>query len=451
MQKLGDYCFDDERMIIIPEYSFSQTEKIQNSVYKNDKYCESYEKLENMKKRAFTSGNCLPISAGIAVTNNCQLRCRYCINNSKDGSIVQNNFKDIKALIDYMVKNIKIRRLILKTNEHITLFFTGAGEPTYNWEQFKRIIYYLRKTCFQNGVNYVTNLTTNGMLNMDQINFIAENINNVMVSFDGLPEVQDRNRPLADGRGSSIYVLKVLEEFDRRGIQYSIRSTVWHRDLERLCDMASYIYNHFKNFTNWSILPVISGGRATNYGMGDLDCDVLEMYGRMWKIISEKYNKNNGHLMFLPTSISDLMCGAMYISVLWLYPSGELKVCVDGGEFSPVVGHIKDGKVKLYEMFSNDLYTEYKKRYSSCKQCIAFRLCAGGCPVKFMRKSNYDSAQWECDLIKKYWTLILDKVAHGESIFGWSGEVETLHKKPNIDIIKLKYNGHYVTNYQRRI
>lgn len=451
MHMLNNYCFDDERMIIIPGDSIPYKDIIERKIKKNDKYKESYQRLVDAEKRAFTSEQCLPISAGVAITNNCQLRCRYCINGSEDGCNTKNSMSDIKALIDLLIKNIKIRSIVLKQGEPLTMFFTGAGEPTYDWNLFKETVCYLHNMCEENGIECSTSLTTNGVLDDEQIQFIAENISNVMVSFDGLPDIQDRNRPFADGTSSSTYVLHTLYEFDRLKVQYSIRSTVWHKDFNRLNEMVEFIYGNFHNFTNWSVNPVISGGRAINYGMkicDELDKKFITALEEMDNIISKKYCKNNGHVMFLPSSSVDLMCGAMYMSVLWLYPDGELKVCVDGGEYSPLVGSVKQGKVLFNKMFDNDLYVEYRKRFDECRQCLSFRLCAGGCPVKFLRKNNLCSAEWECKIIKQYWKSVLDAIAQGNSKFGWSGELQTVCEEPHVDIFRIKLNNEYIVTYE---
>ncbi|MBO5968549.1 MAG: SPASM domain-containing protein [Clostridia bacterium] len=452
MHIFDNYYFDDERMIIIPANSIQYVDLIKKLLKPNVDYEKNLQRIIDSGKLAYTSNQCLPISAGIAMTNNCQLRCRYCINASGEDTSFDNSLLDIYALINFLIRNIKIRKMILKQNEPLTMFFTGAGEPTYNWDLFERTVDYLHDICNKNNIQCITNLTTNGILNDEQIKFVADNISNIMVSFDGLPELQNKNRPFSDRSQSASKTIHSLKSFDRLGVSYSIRSTIWHNDINRLSDMAEFIYSNFCSFTNWSVLPVVSGGRAKKYILKDQDkfkylfMDSLE---QMYNTISQKYNKTNGQIMFLPSSTVDIMCGAMYTSVLWLYPNGDLKVCVDGGEYSPLVGNIKQGKIKLNEKFENVLYTEYSKRFLACRGCLSFRLCAGGCPVKFLRKNNVSSANWECEIIQHYWKFVLDKIMNGENAFGWSGKVKILSRKPYVEILEIKHNDEYVVTYER--
>ena len=63
-------------------------------------------------------------------------------------------------------------------------------------------------------------LTTNGALTNTKRAWIVSHLDSATLSFDGLPEVQDANRPFPSGRGSSDIVLATLRAFDRAGDVY---------------------------------------------------------------------------------------------------------------------------------------------------------------------------------------------------------------------------------------
>lgn len=55
-------------------------------------------------------------------------------------------------------------------------------------------------------------MTTNGMLSKDQIDFIAENFDFLMISYDGLPEIHNRNRISPHRRIGSIIINIAIED-----------------------------------------------------------------------------------------------------------------------------------------------------------------------------------------------------------------------------------------------
>lgn len=101
------------------------------------------------------------------------------------------------------------------------------------------------------------------MINVHQRDFIKANFHKVMVSYDGLPEIQNRNRPCANQQKPSCAVVEeTIKEFIQSSLNVTVRSTVWHYDFERLKEMYDNLANNFNHFNEWSIMPIIPSGRA---------------------------------------------------------------------------------------------------------------------------------------------------------------------------------------------
>ena len=52
-----------------------------------------------------------------------------------------------------------------------------------------------------------------------------------------------------------------------------------------------------------------------------------------------------------------------------------------------------------------------------CKDCLAFRFCRGGCPIRAL--SNKGSNEWECTEIIKYMKYIFYELLKNGKIEGW--------------------------------
>ena len=62
------------------------------------------------------------------------------------------------------------------------------------------------------------------------------NLNGAMISFDGLPSIQDEQRKTASGRGSSEAVIHTMQRFDAAKFPYVIRITATEAVRKRVLD-----------------------------------------------------------------------------------------------------------------------------------------------------------------------------------------------------------------------
>ena len=427
MYKTKGYIFDDENLSLIPAPYYNSENKAIISKYTKNK--AEYEKiqliLEEKIKQEYTAINNLLTVAGIAVTYDCQLRCSYCSNNSTENSIYKTNLSDVKIFLNYLIKNVKIKRLINPDSNSLTIYLSGGGEPTYDWDLFCDVVRMIRDLCGEHNINCKINLTTNGILDDHKVNFIINSIDSVMVSFDGHPDIQNANRRFPDKLKTADIVINTIHNFDKANCNYSIRTTLWHNQLTRLEDMFHFIYDNFQNFGAWSINPVVSAGRAKNYSTKVSDIEIDHFFSNYIKIREEaitKYEKSNLGLLFITNELCGIICGIADSNSPFLYPNRNIGICVDAADLSPIIGKISDGKIILNQNYSKEIFLKYYERYNSCKGCVAFRFCAGGCPIKRMRKNNIASSDFECAVTKKYYQYILDCIADGRYIYGWFGQ-----------------------------
>jgi uncharacterized protein len=136
------------------------------------------------------------VNMSLFLTQSCNLRCVYCYGEGGEyGTGGSMDEKTAFQAVDWMVEQSgKIRKL------HIGFF---GGEPLLRFPLLKAIVGYAEKKVAEAGKIPAFHGTTNAtLLDDEKIAFLKEHDITFMISFDGTRELQDRQRPFADGRGS---------------------------------------------------------------------------------------------------------------------------------------------------------------------------------------------------------------------------------------------------------
>ncbi len=158
----------------------------------------------------------------LVVTENCNLRCRYCIySGSYDGSRLHSArsmpLETALAAIDHLAEHSR------DSDAPLAVGFYG-GEPLLEFELIRQVVAYSRKR-LQKPVLFT--ITTNGtLLSKTVFNFLREHNFSILVSMDGPEHVHDRYRRFrSNNRGSFAPVIKNLERIKKIDNEY-VRSMV---------------------------------------------------------------------------------------------------------------------------------------------------------------------------------------------------------------------------------
>lgn len=162
------------------------------------------------------------------VAHDCNLKCRYCFAGEGEyhGNRGLMSLEVAKQSVDFIIENSKHRK-------NIEIDFFG-GEPLMNWDVVKKTVEYAREREKETGKNFRFTMTTNGVLLNDEIiDYLNENMYNVVLSLDGRKEVNDYMRPTANGKSSYDVILPKFKKLvEKRGNkQYYIRGTFTHHNL----------------------------------------------------------------------------------------------------------------------------------------------------------------------------------------------------------------------------
>ncbi|WP_069997360.1 thioether cross-link-forming SCIFF peptide maturase [Cellulosilyticum sp. I15G10I2] len=338
------------------------------------------------------------------VAHDCNLACKYCFAGEGEyhGERGMMSLEVGKKAVDFIIENSKHRN-------NIEIDFFG-GEPLMNFEVVKGVVEYARLREKETGKHFRFTMTTNGVLLNDEIiEYLNENMYNVVLSLDGRPEVNDLMRPTPNGKGSYEIILpkfkKLVEK--RKGKQYYVRGTYTHHNLDFAEDVKHITEAGFKEV---SIEPVVAP-TSMHYALQEADveriCSEYEVLAKhMLNLARSGESFNFFHFMI---NLEDGPCvhkrlagcgaGTEYLAVT---PNGDLYPChqfVGLPEFK--MGHVADGVTAL------DLRAKFEKCnvYSkdACKKCWAKLHCSGGCAANSYNFHGDIHAVYDigCDLQKK--------------------------------------------------
>lgn len=146
---LEEYIYDSERMILYRNSLEQEKIDLLRELYKtNIYYDEIYDRwLSSLDSLSYK--NHLNTQFGICLTYNCQLRCTYCGYSSQENNTTSLTLTDIEAFTIHIIKNIKIKKMLYNIQDKLKVFFTGGGEPTYDWLVFKSVIEMIEHKCIE--------------------------------------------------------------------------------------------------------------------------------------------------------------------------------------------------------------------------------------------------------------------------------------------------------------
>jgi uncharacterized protein len=338
------------------------------------------------------------------VAHDCNLRCGYCFASQGDyqGSRSLMSAETGKKSLLYLAKNSGNRR-----NLEVDFF---GGEPLMNFDVVKEIAEYGKSIEKQYNKNFRYTITTNGMLlDDDIIDYLNENMDNVVMSLDGRKTVNDKMRPIVGGGSSyDVIVPKFKKLVDKRGDKdYFIRGTFTKLNLDFAKDVKHFADLGFKST---SMEPVVSEP-GLPYTIEESDLETI--YAQYDELAEEMLSRHgtdedfgffhyNVDLEQGPCIIKRLTgCGAgsEYIAVT---PEGDIYPC------HQFVGNeeMKMGSI-LDESWDSEMSLVFKNAHifnkPKCRDCWAKYYCSGGCHANAYNFNGDINIPYEigCDLEKK--------------------------------------------------
>lgn len=273
----------------------------------------------------------------------------------------------------------------------------------------KETVAYAKTEAAKLGKRFLFTTTTNGLLLDDEtIEFFNREMENVVLSLDGRPEVHDAVRKTVSGKGSFSAVIEKVKKFVRsRGDKhYYVRGTFTAQNLDFSKDV---LFLADEGFDSISMEPVV-----TEIPELMIKEEHLTEVGREYERLCDEYiareAQGEGFNFFhfnidleggpcLNKRVSACGAGNEYFSVV---PNGDIYPCHQfAGDAKWKMGNVFEGKLntQLREKFAKSCLFTRKK----CGDCFAKFICSGGCSA-----NNYhfcgdieEPYALTCELMKK--------------------------------------------------
>ncbi len=338
------------------------------------------------------------------ISHDCNLACTYCFAGGGNYCGEKGNMplEVAKAAVDFLMrKSGKIKNLEMD-------FF--GGEPLLNLGVVKETVEYAKARAAEHGKNIKFTLTTNTLLLDDETTrFLNEEMDNVVLSIDGRPEIHDAVRKTRNGKGSFAPVLEHCKKFRsvRGDKSYYVRGTFTAKNLDFAEDV---LFLNDQGFDQISIEPVVLDA-------GDplaLSEEHLEKINSEYERLAIEYVKrrrtdkwfNFFHFMIdlkggpcLKKRLTGCGAGNNYLAVT---PNGNIYPCHRFAE---------NLEYKLGNVFEGTLDNELRAKFShsnlltkpDCEGCFAKYICSGGCAANSIFQCGDINKPYKlsCEMMRK--------------------------------------------------
>jgi uncharacterized protein len=322
----------------------------------------------------------------LMLTTSCNLACRYCYEDREEGCAPpaagggaprEMSPESLRGGVAYLLDHAGV-------NPKVSVTFFG-GEPLLRFPLIQTAVGEARRMARERGKEISFSITTNGTLLTPEIaGFLKENGVSVCLSIDGPPEIHDRNRPYASGKGSYGDVARGIELLmkNKDGFPVAARVTLGRGAVD-----VRKTFDHLRGlgFDEVGFAPASAAEGSSSALTEEELCAVLDRFRELADGYVEDVRERRVPAFSNMSQILALIhrgdpmpypCGAG-IGMLAVDPSGAFypchRLCGIGDSFGGSVTGISE------ETRTRFLDGARRRRESACDVCWAKNFCSGGC------------------------------------------------------------------------
>lgn len=331
----------------------------------------------------------------ISLTSACNLRCIYCY------ACAGINFCNLP----WELVEKSIQQLYVYANERndtdVELSFHGTGETLVRWQVMVKAVNYAMEL-LPEGWTISFSLVTNGTLIDDEkAKFLKEHNFSVVLSMDGIEEIQNVLRPKADGTGSFNDVLAGMKALVENEVSFAVRTTVTGLNQDTMLEFLELCASH--GCKEISAAPFSATGRGKD-GVDDVDPEIfVKNY-----LLAKKRATELGMTFITPSdclnNISLRYCNADGESMA-VMPEGIISCCTRVTKKSDplvdvfVIGQVTKDGVEINQTQVEKLKELNLLNYPECQDCFVKYTCSGGCHHTRLLNGGHQPASY-CKIMR---------------------------------------------------
>ena len=326
----------------------------------------------------------------IHVTNNCNLKCKYCYID-KSSSVMRASKMD--AILNAIISSAKLhnaKKLIIKIS---------GGEPLTNIDSVEHLVAYVSDKCQgDNALSLHFELLTNGTIVSEPIlSFIKRNNISVSISLDSAIESNNEARVFADGKGSTELVKRNIDTYIANGISPRIMVTISNNNISQLPALTEYLIKKHLRF-RFSLekdcsLPVPPVVENSSQLLDSLNtCFSIMNNALLNGDFSWQFKFNN--IRFGISRERSCSAGTHFFAV---GANGEFASCGMGLALN---NHSVSYDGDLIGKLQNHYLTLFNTN-AVCQKCNWLSCCANDCPLQSQMNASGNGTSPFCDIIQQ--------------------------------------------------
>lgn len=328
----------------------------------------------------------------ILLNQRCNFSCSYCYSKKgRNGAELDSG--SLRAAIGWFVTP----RRAARNNNELNITFSGGGDPTLSFEKIRECVALARGMAANIGATLTTGLVCNGsLLGQPEIEWMKENIDDIVVSCDIIKEVHDAQR------SDFSTVAGTINQLCAQGVAPGIRTTITPLCVERMEEMVDTLHSLFPRCRSVAMEAVLSDALWKD---GDELASFYNSFAsNLLKAI--RRGKKSGitvgnTLMRSADALKSRSCtGKVAVS-----PEGHLTACSrisakgDDHFDNFVFGRIENGILHYSEEAYARIMAGHDISREECSRCFARYHCGGGCALARLSYSPDKMAAY-CDFVR---------------------------------------------------
>lgn len=321
-----------------------------------------------------------PAFLGVIPTRDCNLACGYCGFLPEGESREVMDLKLARQAVDWYLD------LVARDGQGRTaeVHFFG-GEPFCATEVVDLVYHQARLRAAELGCPVRFETATNGVFDEARCRWVADSLDDVILSLDGPVEIQDRQRPRKGGQGTFETVVRSAHILSEGRAELSFRACVTAGTVNRLPEIAAWFCEEFRP-VSVCFEPVQPTAQAEAAGL--VPPDPWAFARRFVEAVRVLEDFGVG-AVYAAADISARRVSFCPVGrdVAIVSPDGSISACYllrqewEQRGLDLVMGHLRNGSVQLDDGAITAVRALNVWNKPFCQRCFCKWHCAGGCHV----------------------------------------------------------------------